>query len=128
MPKHLSKSDLLQLKLKGKKFDDGSPLELDDEDGEDRMHDVVVDVLAELSKQTGQIIVALSELNKIVGQSLVSLSEIVEKQSKSISALADGVAKITNKPDPIRKPRSYVFDVRREDGRIKQITAKEVEK
>lgn len=125
MPRTLSKSELLQLRLKGQKADDGSDLALDDENSE-QPSDLVVNALSELGKQTGQMTAALTELNKIVGQSLISLADIVEEQSKSIAKLADGISKLSNKTEPVRKPRSYAFDIVRENGHIKRVNAKEI--
>ena len=124
MPKQLSKSDMLRLKLGGAKFDDGSDIDLrdDDEEAED---DPVGAALADLAEKTARMTAAITELNRIVGNSLVSLADIVEAQSKSISALADGLAKISKTEPVIQKPRSCVFDVQRENGRICSVTMKE---
>lgn len=131
MPKTLSKSDLLRLKVSGAKFDDGSEIDLEDkseETSEENYNKNIASAFSDLADKTSKMITSLSDLHQIVGHAISKLAESISEQSASIEKLANGMKHMADmKPMVSRdnKPREYIVQ-RGNNGRIEKIITKEV--
>lgn len=117
MPKHLNSQDRLRLRMQGKSFDDGTRITNDDS-MEDQ--DPITKSVIDLSKHSAVLTKSLTEMQRIISASMDSMSSILTIQTDAIKAIAQAIENGREKP---KGSHRYVFDVRREDGKIKQIIA-----
>ena len=118
MPKQLNKKDRMELRMQGKSFDDGTRIMQDEDTNEEQ--DAVTKSVIELAKHAAAMTKALTEMQRTVSAAVESMSSTLSIQTESIKAIAQAMQKVK---EPPKSASSYVFDVRREDGKIKQIIA-----
>lgn len=116
MPKLLDPQDRMRLRMQGRSFDDGTRVTHDDSEEQDAVTKSVI----ELAKHAAAMTKALTEMQRTVSAAVESMSSTLKGQTESIKAIAQATQK---SKDPPKSDSRYVFDVRREDGKIKQIIA-----
>lgn len=122
MPKPLTAQDRLRLRMDGALFDDGT--KVDNEEEEVAEQSDVAKAIGELVQHTATMTKSVVDFQRTVATAIANMAAAIEQQSASIDAIVDSLRQ-QNKQTVKTALRSYVFDVRRENGSIKQIIATE---